>query len=66
MSSLMAYAKSFNIQVADNITHEELAVMVAKWFENSRVICSHFVSASVTEQSVKQHFYEKTERVGTQ
>ena len=66
MSSLMAYAKSFNIPVADNITHEELAVMVAKWFKSVRVICSHFVTASVTEQTVRQHFYEKTEMVGTQ
>ncbi|KAM7458277.1 hypothetical protein BLSTO_00960 [Blastocystis sp. subtype 1] len=53
MSTLMAYAKAFGLATSKEMSHMELATIVAH----------HFLGNTIDEQKVIREFYEKTENV---
>ncbi|KAK8810296.1 hypothetical protein WA538_002871 [Blastocystis sp. DL] len=53
MSSLISYAKAFNLPTTQDMSHIEIATLVA----------NHFLSNTIDEAKVIQDFYVKTETI---
>lgn len=63
MSSLISYAKAFNLPTTQDMSHIEIATLVAKYEWSLVLIDSHFLSNTIDEAKVIQDFYVKTETV---